>query len=62
MDDEKKKQRLRDSSLRLSLLAAAMQKSGAKLGDLDLHRSGREWKRRLDEAGALIDVRKPGKR
>ena len=62
MDDERKKQRLRDSSLRLSLLAEAMQRSGAKHGDLDLYRSGREWKRRLDEAGALVDVRIEKKR
>jgi hypothetical protein len=62
MDEEKKKQRLRDASLRLSLLAEAMQRSGAKHGELDLYRSGRQWKRRLAEAGALIELRKPSDR
>jgi hypothetical protein len=62
MDEENKKQRLRESSLRLSLLAEAMQRSGARLGDLNLYRSGRNLKCQLAEAGALIEVRKPSDR
>jgi hypothetical protein len=56
MDNEAKKQRLRESSLRLSLHAEAMPISGVKHGELDLYRSARDLRIQLAKAGALIEV------
>lgn len=59
MNDNDKEKRLRASALPLSLLASAMKYSGAKNGELDLYRSGKELQRDLADAGALIEVKKP---